>query len=324
VDAARERGLPHEVFPCRGQVDPRAILEIRRRVRELEIDIVHSHETKSNVYSLLCTFGTKARKVATCHNWIGRGWKIRVYNRIDKMILRWLSKVVAVSDQVERQVLQAGVPRGRLERIDNGVQLARFEVAPETADEVRREWGIPSGHGVIGTIARLSREKNIELVLEACKRVRAERPAATLVIVGDGEHRGSLERQAERLGIEEHVRFLGVRRDIPRILSGFDLFVLTSEKEGMPMVILEAMAARRPVLSTPVGAIPQVVSDGQTGFLVRPGDAAQLAGRMLLLLGDPARARTMGERAHQAIRHRHSTEKMGADYVRLYEAALGA
>jgi glycosyltransferase involved in cell wall biosynthesis len=150
-------------------------------------------------------------------------------------------------------------------------------------------------------------------------RVLRELPAAKFLIIGDGPRRESLEQQAQSLGIGTSVHFLGSRNDVPSLLSATDVFALTSHNEANPVSILEAMSVGRPVVATDVGSICEAVSEGQTGHLVPPGDAAQLTARVLDLARDPFRALTMGEAGREKVVSRWSLDIMVHGYERLIE-----
>jgi len=322
AEVAEARGLRCYELDCRGQIDPRAILALRRLLRKERIDIVHSHETKSNVYGLLSTWGTGVRTVATCHNWIGTGRKIRFYNVLDKLLLKFLDRVAAVSGPVRDEAIRFGVDSREVVQIDNAIDHTKFEVAEARATALRESLGLEPGRPVVGTISRLSDEKNIETLLDAFHGVTRRQPGARLLIIGDGPHRSELERRTASLGIDDAVRFLGVRRDVPELLSIMDVFVLASLREGMPMVVLEAMAAAKPVVATAIGAIPTVIEHERSGILVPDPTPDAVGARIVRLLAEPAEAREMGRAARRVVRERFSAERMADDYLQLYEEAL--
>ena len=151
-------------------------------------------------------------------------------------------------------------------------------------------------------------------------RVVHEIPAARFLIIGEGPCREALEAQTRSLNIEQNVMFLGSRNDIPRLLAAMDVFALTSHIEANPVSILEAMSVAKPVVATNVGSIHEAVAEGQTGFLVSPGDAFQLTDRILRLLNDPLRAQAMGAAARAAVVERWSIESMVEGYEQLIES----
>jgi glycosyltransferase involved in cell wall biosynthesis len=202
--------------------------------------------------------------------------------------------------------------------IPNGVDTQRFAPFAESAS-IRQELGIGPTDPIVGIVAALRLEKNHELFLEMAARVRRELPTAKFIVIGDGPCRAALEQRARELEITANVLFLGSRNDVPRVLSAIDVFALTSHIEANPVSILEAMSIGKPVVATDVGSVHETVAEGQTGFLVTPGDAYQFADRVLRLLNDPLRARTMGAAARAAVVDRWSIEAMVSGYERLIE-----
>ncbi len=209
-----------------------------------------------------------------------------------------------------------GCPPNRICVIPNGVDTERFRPQPKNA-ALAEQLGIPSGAPVVGIVAALRPEKNHELFLSAARLVRQTRPDAVFLIVGDGVRRAWLEQQAASLGLADRVIFTGNRPDVPEVLSLLDVFVLSSHMEANPISILEAMAAGKPVVATQVGSIPENVQEGQTGFLVPPGDAASMAERVLWLLSQPEQSAQIGQKAREHVLRRGSIQQTVAGYENL-------
>ena len=193
-----------------------------------------------------------------------------------------------------------GCPAVKVRVIPNGVDVERFKPRPPDP-RLREELGIPEGSPVAGIVAALRPEKNHALFLEAARLVRQEVPSARFLVVGDGVEREKLEERAGELGISDAVRFLGTRHDIPEVLSLLDVFVLTSHMEANPVSILEALACGKPVVATAVGSVPETVLEGETGYLAEPGNARQIAERVISLFRDPARAAEMGRTGRRNV-----------------------
>ncbi|MBC7977287.1 MAG: glycosyltransferase, partial [Myxococcales bacterium] len=184
----------------------------------------------------------------------------------------------------------------------------------------RCELGIPADAWVVGTVGRVAAEKNQALLVRAMAPLLG--PRMRLIVAGDGPLFPDLTALAASLGVTAHAHLLGVRRDVPDILNAFDVFALSSDTEGLPLVILEAMATGLPVLSTRVGGIANVIDEGVTGFLVTKGDEAALRARAAALRDDPAAARACGAHARQAAITRFSAARMQRDYLDLYARVL--
>jgi glycosyltransferase involved in cell wall biosynthesis len=247
------------------------------------------------------------------------GWPDGV-GRLNRMLTPITDSFIAVAESHGAFLAKnLAIDRSRVAVIPNGVDTARF--APFTdAPAVRRELGIGPTEPVVGIVAALRPEKNHELFLEMAFRIARQLPTAKFVIIGDGPRRQSLVERSNDLGLNGRLQFLGSRHDVSRLLAAFDVFALTSHIEANPVSILEAMSAGKPVVATNVGSIHEAVAEGRTGHLVTPGDAYQLADRVLRLLNDPLRTKAMGEGARQAVVAKWSIETMVRGYERLIES----
>jgi glycosyltransferase involved in cell wall biosynthesis len=179
---------------------------------------------------------------------------------------------------------------------------------------LKREFAFPPNTPVVGIVAALRPEKHHELFLQSAALIRRRRPRARFLIVGDGPLRPRLESLARELQLADAVHFLGVRPDVPELLALLDVLVLTSRMEANPVSILEAMATEKPVVATRVGSIPETVLDGQTGYLVPPGDAEQIADRVVELLSAPDRAEAMGRAGREHVITAWSVDRMVTGY----------
>ncbi|MEX2310696.1 MAG: glycosyltransferase [Pirellulales bacterium] len=247
------------------------------------------------------------------------GWPDGV-GRLNRLLTPITDAFIAVAESHGRFLIeQQGFPADKVAVIPNGVDTERFAPIPEIS-EVRRGLGISAADSVVGIVAALRPEKNHELFLEMARLVVRKLPATRFLIIGDGPCRESLEQAAGELRLSSNVLFLGSRDDVPRLLAAMDVFALTSHVEANPVSILEAMSVGRPVVATNVGSIHEAVADGATGFLVRPGDADELAGRVTRLLHDRSLRRSMGAAAREAVIERWSIDAMVCGYERLIES----
>ncbi len=234
-----------------------------------------------------------------------------------RLITRWTDAFIGVAPSHGRHLVDVeGFPERKVRVIPNGIDVARFSLAHDAA-ALRRALNIDPRTPLAGIVAALRPEKNHTLLLRAFERVRNEIPAAELLIIGDGPERKSLERLSAELGLTGVVHFLGNRQDIPELLSAIDVFVLTSKMEANPVSILEAMASGKPVVAPRVGSIAESVADGRTGFLTEPGNEAQVAERLVQLLGNPSVAAQMGQGGRAAVAEHGSLERMVDGYEEL-------
>jgi glycosyltransferase involved in cell wall biosynthesis len=248
----------------------------------------------------------------------------------DSLRRRWLRRAAAklVDAYVAVSPSTAAVARenddcdeARLHVIANGIDVTAFTLGASVRCAVRDELGIPRDAWVVGTIGRLAPEKDQAALVRAMVPLLDEK--RRLVIVGDGAERISLDDLVRSLERGRYVHLTGARRDPARLLAAFDVFALSSCTEGLPLVLLEAMAAGLPVVSTDVGGIGDVVEHERTGFLVPRTSMARFADELLRLYRNPDLARKVGMTARHAVRNTYSVERMANDYAALYATARG-
>jgi glycosyltransferase involved in cell wall biosynthesis len=247
------------------------------------------------------------------------GWPDGV-GRLNRLLTPITDAFIAVAASHGRYLVEReGFPAAKVTVIPNGVDTAKFAPMRDVAS-IRDELGIAADAPVVGIVAALRPEKNHGLFLEMAGRIVRQVSAARFLIVGDGPCRGDLERRCSESGLTNNVLFMGARSDVPRLLASMDVFALTSHVEANPISILEAMSVGRPVVSTNVGSIHEAVRDGETGYLVPAGDAAELAERVLRLLSDASRRFEMGTAARACVVERWSVESMVQGYEELIES----
>jgi glycosyltransferase involved in cell wall biosynthesis len=295
---------------------------LREFVRILQAErpaVFHAHlpAPLTGKYGLLAAaLGRVPAVVATAHLLDDRpaDWRERVSQR---MVTACVDRYLAVSDGVARRLrARSGMPERKLRVIRNGVAVDRFRRPPDL--RLRAELTGGREQTIVLTIARLDAQKGHVHLLAAA----AEIPDALFLLAGDGAERPRLEAEARALGVADRVRFLGHRDDIPELLALCDLFVLPSLYEGLPLSVLEAMAAGRPVVATAVGGTDEAVLHGETGLLVAPGDASALRDAIRALLADPDRAARMGEAGGIRACREFSAGRMIAQVTGVYEELL--
>ncbi len=241
---------------------------------------------------------------------------------LDRATARWAQAVIFNNrDAIPFAIRHEGVTQEQVLYIPNGVTAPEPSTAAARA-RVRAELQTPESAPVVGTVARLHAAKNQLDLLRAFAVVRPRRPDAVLWLIGEGDRRAALEKEAFRLGLSDAVRLPGVRDDVDDVLSAMDVFALPSRWEGMPNALMEAMAAARPVIASDLDGIRELVVDGATGWLVPPGDVPALAAAILRGLEDPAMAARMGQAARERMKERFSLEQMAAAYEQVYRGCL--
>jgi glycosyltransferase involved in cell wall biosynthesis len=308
-----------------------ATLRLARLIRRERPQIVHTHTAKAGTVGRLAALlaGSSNRPIVvhTFHGHVLRGYFGPVRSRIFGWLERWLARrttaLIAVSPQVRDDLVALGVaPASKFTVIRLGIELDERVANGDGRTETRRYLGIPSDRFAVGWIGRMTAIKNTEDVLTAFRGLRERGVDATLCMVGDGPDRARLERRAHELGIMRDTLFLGYQQEVASLYAAFDALVLPSSNEGTPVSVIEALAARTPVVATRVGGVPDVVREGEDGFLVDTGDTEALADRLARLASDPQLRTRMGEAARDRVLPRYAVERLVDDVDRLYRNLL--
>jgi len=320
ANCAEKFGFEVQIFPCSGRFDKKTIRMIKDYIDKAGVQILHSHNYKSNFYARRALSNNNVRWVVTNH---GRrfGPKLLLYNLLDAFIVRRADKIIAVSEEIAKKMKLAGIAKGKICLIENGVNLEMF-TTNSSSQAIKESLGIKKEVLVVGAVGSLTREKGHLYLLTAVPKVAQRFPEVIFLLVGDGRERSNLERMVFKLGIEDKVIFAGMRRDIPEILSILDVFVLPSLNEGLPIALLEAQAARVPVVATRVGAIPDVVKDGVTGILIPAEDPEAITRAIVRVLSDRKSACNMAQKGFERVCDNFSSEKMADKYIALYKELL--
>jgi glycosyltransferase involved in cell wall biosynthesis len=291
-------------------------------LRKEQVAAIHAHEFTANTYGTMLGKLVNVPVVATVHgkNYYWEQAKRRVaYRCVGRM-----STMVAVSDDLRQFLVQrVGIVRKRVRVIYNGVDVsAPSDLVQRT--RVRSELELGQWETIIGAVGSLYSVKGHVYLIHALPSILKEYPKTLLLIVGRGELENELKAEVVKLNLQDHVRFLGFRNDTHTLLSLMDIFVMPSLSEGLSMAILEAMAAGLPIVATNVGGNPEIVLDGETGFLVPPENSHILAARVVDLLQDRRRARDFGDSGKRRVAERFSLSMMVDAYQNCYESAIGA
>jgi len=301
-----------------GWFDIRVLWRLMRLIRRERIALVHTHLWGGNFWGRLAAVLTGTPCVTTEHN--TDYWKRRWQLSMDRWLAARTHRIVMVSRAVQQFYTARGLPADRMETILNGIETQRFAQAEPSALYAQLGWNAQTP--VFLSLGRLVWAKRLEAFVEGMAQLLSRCPQARALIVGEGPLRENLQRQIAERGLEGKVVLAGVRSDIPQLLAGARALVLTSRREGLPMVLLEAMAAGVPAVAAAVGGIPEVIEEGRTGWLVPPNDQAVLVDRLAMLAQDPAAARQAGAAAQTAVRARWSVEEMVRRHDTLYQRVL--
>jgi glycosyltransferase involved in cell wall biosynthesis len=331
VDVVRIDELHREISPARDLV---AAVRLARLIRKLRPHILHTHTAKAGAVgraaALLAGNARPPVVVHTFHGHVLRGYfdpvRARAFRQLERTLARSTTALVAVSPQVRDDLVELDVaPATRFAVVRLGIELdQRVAWGSNGRGETRRVLGIGEGPFTVGWIGRMTGIKRTNDVLLAFKLLRERGIDARLCLVGDGPDRDEVERRAHELGVMRETLFLGYQEQVASLFAAFDVFILPSANEGTPVTAIEALAAGKPVVATRVGGIPDVVRDGEDGFLVEPGDVEALAERLAQLATDPELRERMGEAARSRVRERYSVERLVDDVDLLYRSLLEA
>jgi glycosyltransferase involved in cell wall biosynthesis len=311
-----------------------AVLRLARLLRSERPEILHTHTAKAGAIGRLAAIlAGDARPpiiVHTFHGHVLRGYfdplRGHAFRLLERALARTATALVAVSPQVRDDLVALRVaPREKFVVIRLGIELEK-RVVPAGAgrDETRRVLGIPPERFVVGWIGRMTGVKRTDDVLLVVRALRERGVDAMLCMVGDGPDRNDVEQRAHELGIMRHTLFLGYQTDVAPYYAAFDAMILPSGNEGTPVSAIEALAAGRPVVATRVGGVPDVVRDGEDGYLVDPGAIDDMAERLARLAADPELRARLGDAGRKRVLGRYAVDRLIDDVDSLYRSLLAA
>lgn len=329
LDRVRPLTVPTLVRPIAPLQDLRALASLVRIARSFRPHVVHTHMAKAGFVGRIAARLTGRPVILhTFHGSIFRGYfgaaETSLYLNAERLLARATSRVIAITDAQRRELIELRVaPAHKVVEIPLGFDLAPFQTLP-TRDTARSTLGLPHGVPIIGLVARLVPIKDVGTFLRSIPIVVREVPEARAVIVGDGPERDRLTALAEELGVAHRCFFLGWTADMPAIYAAIDVLALSSLNEGSPVSVIESMASGVPVVASAVGGVPDLVVDGQTGLLVPPGSADELAAALSHVLRDGSLAAMLGGRGRSVATARFGAGRLVRDIESLYVQLLAS
>jgi L-malate glycosyltransferase len=318
----RDESLPVIELPMRSDADLAGAFRLARHLKRHPCDVLHAQTARAHSIGLLARrFGAKARLV------VSRRLDFPVRRNLPN---RWkyrstlVDAYIAVAEVIRGILIDAGVDPARVTVINSSIELGRFTGVGDHRLSVREELRLPPDAPVIGNVAALAWHKGQKDLIAAMPHVLESLPEARLVIVGGGDEEEALRSQAAALNLEDRIRFTGMRHDVPRLLTAFDVFCMPSYLEGLCNSVLEAFAMKVPVVATRAGGLPEIVEHERTGLLAPPRDPASLAAAIVRMLSDRALAERVGDAGHRLVHARFSVDHMVARTVELYERISGS
>jgi glycosyltransferase involved in cell wall biosynthesis len=321
----RTASADYQVFKMASFLDVSIVAPLVRQLRILRPDILHCHLVRANLFGPIAARLAGVSKVICTHHGIEdymvsrrrRDWAVR---SVERLTDGWVTQHVGVSEAMRQAAIRyLGIAPDKIVAIPNGVDLALYSQNCEERAIVRQELGLDPDAVVIGSVGILNHTKNFQLLIQVAKSILDRRSGVQFIIVGDGDQRNELETMVAKLGLRRSVILPGFRADINRVLRALDIFALTSRSEGFGLAVVEAMASGLPCVAFDVGALDELVADGQTGFLVKPSDGEVFDAALSRLIAEPELRSGMGQAARARAQALFSVELMVQRYNELYD-----
>ncbi len=316
---AKKFGFRTHILESYGKLNFSTVGILRKHIQQNDIDILHTHGYKTDLIGLCAVKGTKCKIVSTPHGWTKHpDFKLRCYEILDRLIFPFFDAVVPLSDGIYQPLQSIPGLKKRLHLISNGVDTQEIESAKKISNEISA-WK-EEGAFIIGYIGRLTPGKGLDVLLNAFAS-HAE-PHWRIAIVGEGEQEAELKTLAERLNINNSVKFFGFRHDRISFLKGFDVFVLPSESEGIPRCLMEAMAAGVPVVASDIPGCCYLVDDKKTGLLFPVNNERALAEAIKKMTFNDSLREALSRRAQELIFSDFSALNMAQGYETLFAGMI--
>jgi glycosyltransferase involved in cell wall biosynthesis len=322
---AQDLGIDFVAISQRRRLDLPAWRRVRQLVRQRQIDIVHAHDYKTDLMALLLARMERIIPLSTAHGFTGHSRIERcLYYPADRRLLARFPLVIAVSSQLRATLIRAGARPERVRTVLNGIDHRRFRRDPTQVPELRQALGLSPGEIALGVVGRVEPQKRIDILLRSLALLLPSRPNLRLFVVGEGSLRRELQQLARELGVAHACRFLGHRGDLDRIYPALDVLVQSSDYEGTPNVVLEAMAFETPIVATDVGGTAELIHNDVHGSVVPPGDPNALARAIARTLDDKRATSARVAAARALVEQDLSFEARMRTVERVYEELMHA
>jgi glycosyltransferase involved in cell wall biosynthesis len=306
----------------RGPLDWHVVPKLLDVCRQERVAIWHGHDYKSNALGLLLRRFHPMRLATTVHGWVKHTRRTPLYYGIDRICLKHYQAVISVSDDLLERCLDCGVPQDRCFLIENAIDLRQFSRTNDR-EEAKKRLRIPANRLLIGAIGRLSEEKGFDSLILAVDQLLAQDYDVELLIAGEGDQQEHLASLIRARGRDKRIRLAGFQADTIPLYEAMDAFVLSSLREGLPNVVLEAMAMEVPVIATKVAGIPRLIQHGRNGLLIEPGSISALTDSLTSLLQDGPLRDLLAQGGRATIEQNHSFEVRMEKIRAVYDRLLG-
>jgi glycosyltransferase involved in cell wall biosynthesis len=319
-DKLRDSDIEYIVLGRNQSYEFHKFLPLRRIIRDKNVKILHAHKIGSNLWGsllgsilglpVISHFHAHHKSLESLNNLVAA-----------KIINRFSSKIISISKYEKKRLInEEGITPSKIVTIYNGIDYSKYRSISDL--DLKKRLDIRTETPLVGFVAAFRQQKNHELLMLTAREVLKKNPEVIFLLVGDGETRGKIERMAGELGIERNCRFTGFRNDIPDLISIFNVAVLSSHWEGLPLAVLEYMASSKPVVCTDVSGLSELVEDGVNGFLVKPGDYQEFSDKINTLLNDEELAYKMGKNGFYTVKNNFSEDMMMERIESLYDEIL--
>lgn len=319
-EAAAALGFQVISMHSQSPLNPSSIYQLSATLKQHRVDILCTHGYKPNILGCLAARLARIPTIAISRGWTWESPKIRIYEALDRLFLRFADHVVAVSAGQQQKIIASGVRPDKVSVIHNAINLEK--IAPPSATGLRQQLGLPQGALVVASAGRLSPEKNYAAMIEVARQICSSHPQAYFTVLGEGFLRPELEQKIAAAGLRGRFLLPGFRKDLQSLLPEIDIFMLPSFTEGLPNVALEAFANKKPIVATAVGGTPEVVQHGVSGFLTAPEDVAGMVAAIRQLIADPGLRDQMGSAGYQHVAENFDFAAQTAVYETLYETVV--
>ena len=313
-------GIPVHLFKVRSAYDLKAIGMVRDYLKEMDIDILCSHDYRTALVGYWARKGTRARWIAFSRGWTKENLKIRAYCLLDKFVLRFADRIVAVSSGQKQKLVKLHIDQGKISVVHNAVRPEEFDKVPQV--DLRRRFNLPAEAIVCISGGRFSAEKGQDYLIKAAAQAIKRNDKLRFILFGDGPDIDRVKRLAVKKNCDQHIVCPGFEQNLIGCIKGADLLVNPSLSEGLPNIVLEALALKIPVVATSVGGVPEVITDGHTGILVPPKDVDVLTNAIVHLSNDDQERKTLAHQGFDFVKSEFTFEKQSKELTRIYREVL--
>lgn len=307
--------------PDRGALDGRVFARLLEVCRAQNVSIWHGHDYKSNLIGLLLRRFWPMHLVTTCHGWVRHTRRTPIYYALDRISIRYYERVFCVSEDLRDACIRAGARAERCVLLPNGIDVDQVRRV-HSRDAAKRALGVPTDQTLVGAVGRLSEEKGFSVLIRAIDGLIRQGRDLSLCIAGEGEQEEELTGLIQKLGQEDRIRLVGFQSDLGRIYEALDIFALSSLREGLPNVLLEALAYEIPVVATRVNGVPAALEPYDCGELCEPGRDDELARAIVRVCDDPNRSKRMVRNGRLAIEQQYSFASRMSSLARMYDELM--